>query len=265
MSRPTIFSCISLCVCFLLATDLVYAEHNYPGGIVAFSITKESSELPEVRYGTREPIVIERARHWHILVGLSLETLPGEYLIYIKRAVDDSRAFVETFNVEQKNYSTLSGNRQAKNIYAKHTVLNDLDFKNTDQPTLPLRYPVESDWIKRFGQVLNTKSEEVIRQNLISTVITNISTVVAPQNAIVSRIETDEFDISTLFLDHGRGLYSVIRGVTDLSIETGNGVMAGAVLGKSPVYEGRNSTISWQVIMNGVYVNPVLLVEADFL
>ena len=124
---------------------------------------------------------------------------------------------------------------------------------------------MESDWIKRFGQVLNTKSEEVIRQNLISTVITNISTVVAPQNAIVSRIETDEFDISTLFLDHGRGLYSVIRGVTDLSIETGNGVMAGAVLGKSPVYEGRNSTISWQVIMNGVYVNPVLLVEADFL
>ena len=68
-----------------------------------------------------------------------------------------------------------------------------------------------------------------------------------------------------MFLDHGRGLYSVIRGVTDLSIETGNGVMAGAVLGKSPVYEGRNSTISWQVIMNGVYVNPVLLVEADFL
>jgi len=250
-----------LFVLVLLMVNNTHAQHNYPGGIVELLIDKESPQLPEVRYGTREVIVIEKDTQWRVLVGLGLDTLPGEYLIYIKRATQDSRAFVERFNVEQKDYPILRVNRKASDIHIQHSSLSDLDFSNTEQPSLPLRYPVDGNWTKRFGQVSNTNSDKVVRQNLVSINITQISTVIAPQNAIVSRIETNEFDISTLFLDHGRGLYSIIHGVSDLSVQTGNGVVAGAVLGKSAYYEGRASLIRWQCVMNGVYINPILLTE----
>lgn len=244
-----------------LSTNSVYAQHNYPGGLVELLIDKQSSQIPEVRYGTHEPVILEQDKHWRVLVGLSLETLPGEYLIYVKRATEGSRAFAQTFNVEQKNYPLLNDNYLPDDIYATHTSVSDLDFSNTEQPSLPLSYPVQGSWVKQFGQVLNTKKNDVIRQNLISINVTQISIVTAPHNAIVSRIETDESDVSSLILDHGRGLYSIIRGVTDLSVEIGNGVVAGAVLGKTPYYEGRTSLIRWQCVMNGVYVNPVILTE----
>ena len=247
----------------LMISTNINAQYNFPGGLVEILIEKQSLQLPEVRFGTREPIVIEQDKHWRILVGLSLATLPGEYLVYIKSASKDSRAFSQTFNVEQKSYSLLSDNREKEQIYTEYSSLSDLDFSNTEQPSLPLRYPIEGEWVEQFGQVLNTNSDEVVQQNLISKRVTQIGTVVAPQNAIVSRIETDKFDISSLYLDHGRGLYSIIRGVTDLSVKTGNGVVAGAVLGKSPYYKGRASFITWQCVMNGVYVNPVILAEFE--
>ena len=146
-------------------------------------------------------------------------------------------------------------------MYFNHARLSDLDFSNTDQPSLPLRYPVEGEWIKKFGHVLSTDSDDVVQQNSILTRINQIGTVVAPHNAIVSRIKTNKQDISSIFLDHGRGLYSIINGVTDLSVETGNGVVAGAVLGKSPYAEGQINYVSWQCVLNGVYIDPALLSE----
>ena len=252
---------LSVCLLVIFACQNVHAQFNYPGGLIELLIDKKSKELPQVRYGTREPIIIEYPNRWQILVGLSLETLPGDYLVYIKRATEDSRAFSLTFKVDQKNYPVLSVNRTKKDVYIKHEKLSDLDYRNTGQPALPLRYPIQGEWSKSFGHVLNTNDDEVVQQNLISIRITQIGTVVAPHNAIVSRIETNEFDVSSIFLDHGRGLYSIINGITDLSVETGNGVVAGAVLGKSPYYEGRASYVSWQCVMNGVYINPVILAE----
>ncbi len=250
-----------ICILVICSYQNAHAQFNYPGGLIELLIDKKSSQLPQVRYGTREPVIIEHANRWQILVGLSLETLPGDYLVYIKRTMEDSRAFTLTFKVEQKDYSVLSGNRQKKDVYINHTSFSDLDFNNTEQPSLPLRYPLQGEWIKKFGNVLNANNNEVIQQNLIATRITQIGTVVAPHNAIVSRIETNEFDISSVFLDHGRGLYSIIHGITDLSVEIGNGVVGGAVLGKTPYYEGRASYVSWQCVMNGVYINPVILAE----
>ena len=261
--RPSLFirSLLPLSLLTIYFSQDTYAQFNHPGGLIELLIDKKTSELPQVRYGTREPIIIEHPERWQILVGLSLETLPGDYLVYIKRSVEDSRAFALTFKVEQKDYAVLNDSRQKKEVYIEHESLSDLDFTNTEQPSLPLRYPVEGDWAKKFGHVLNTNNGKVVQQNLISTKITQIGTVVAPQNAIVSRIETNESDISSLFLDHGRGLYSIINGVTDLSVETGNGVVAGAVLGKSPYVEGRASYVSWQCVMNGVYINPAILTD----
>jgi murein DD-endopeptidase MepM/ murein hydrolase activator NlpD len=98
----------------------------------------------------------------------------------------------------------------------------------------------------------------------VSLTTTELSNVIAPQNAIVSRIEFDEnqTELATLFLDHGRGLYSIISGMSDLTVEIGNGVIAGAVLGKMPLDKtGSPTTLIWQCVINGVYINPLILTK----
>jgi septal ring factor EnvC (AmiA/AmiB activator) len=71
--------------------------------------------------------------------------------------------------------------------------------------------------------------------------------------------------LATVFLDHGRGVYSILSGVADLSIEVGNGLVAGAIIGKLPssVNTDQPSTLIWQSVVNGVYVNPLILTELN--
>lgn len=240
-------------------------QTNFPGGIAEIRLEKLSDELPEIKFGIREPVLIEHKRYWRILIGIDLDTLPGEYLVYLKRSIEDSRSEHLTFTVEQRSYPLHSDKNQSiKLAHKTFKSLTDIDFTNTQQPNLPLRLPAAGQWTDTFGHiVINDKSNKAASQNLVSLTTTELLTVNAPQNAIVTKIETNKNGLSTIFLDHGRGLYSVLDGVTDLSVETGNGVVAGAVLGKLPSQVDGNAIkrLTWQCIINGAYVNPLILTQ----
>ena len=77
---------------------------NYPGGVVDIRLNKQHAELPELKYGTREPAIIDMGSQWRILVGLSLGTLPGDYLLYFKSAAKDASALHQKFTVTQRSY-----------------------------------------------------------------------------------------------------------------------------------------------------------------
>jgi murein DD-endopeptidase MepM/ murein hydrolase activator NlpD len=240
-------------------------EFNYPGGVAVLSIDKQNEALPEIKYGTREPVVLDREGQWQVLIGISLQTLPGEYLMYIKPAVKNMPARHKTFNVKQYSYPLHSETDQSiSEFFHEHETLSEIAFANTQQPYLPLQYPADGQWSDFFGHtVYDQRQQKTVAQNLVSLTTTELLSVKAPQNAIVTKIETDANQISTIFLDHGRGLYSVIGGVTDLSINTGNGVVAGAVIGKLPSQNSNEEAkqLTWQCILNGVYVNPIILTQ----
>lgn len=240
-------------------------EFNYPGGIVDLTIDKYGSDLPEIKYGIREPVIIDQGNDWRVLIGISLETLPGEYLLYVKPALKDMPAEHKKFEVRQHSYPLHSKDEQRiSDSLRLHKEFSQINFSNTEQPHLPLRYPIEGQWADFFGHTIyEAEAKRVIAQNLVSLTTTELLTVHAPQNAIVSKIETDENGLATIFLDHGRGLFSIISGVADLSIEPGNGVVAGAVIGKLPaqISVDRPMKITWQCVLNGAYVNPIILTK----
>lgn len=254
---------------FALATPAVAsAQLNYPGGIVELAIEKNSSEMPDVRYGLREPVIIETAEQWRILIGISLETLPGEYLVYFKRAIESSEGEYLKVEVKQKKYpefkETLGNTERVLTRNRKKT--SDIDFSNTQQPDLPLKLPTDGDWNDTFGhQIYQEKNRQLKSLNGISMTTTKLAAVVSPQNAIVTRIDTDSEDLSTLYLDHGRGLLSILQGITDITVEPGNGVVAGAVLGKLPASESPSEphSLIWQTQLNGAFVNPLLLTKIE--
>jgi len=267
---PAIGLSFSLLIsCALLSFSNVNAESNtsysYPGGIAELRLNKLSDQLPEIKYGIHDPVLIEHKHYWQVLIGIDLETLPGEYLVYLKRSVEDARSEHLTFNVEQRSYPLhVDTKLSIKRAHKVHKSMSDIDFSNTQQPNLPLRPPAAGQWADNFGHiVIDNKKDKAASQNLVSLTTTELLTVNAPQNAIVSKIETNNNGLSTVFLDHGRGLYSIVAGVSDLSVEAGNGVVAGAVIGKLPSQKDGNviKRLTWQCILNGAYVNPLILTQ----
>lgn len=238
---------------------------NYPGGVVDLSVNKQHSDLPEVKYGINEPAIIDAGTHWRILIGLSLTTLPGDYLLYLKSAAQDSSAEHHKFTVAQRSYPLHDGGHiTLERVDRDLQNLSALSFRNTQQPQLPLRFPSDGQWAEQFGHAMqDPNSGELLVQNLVSLTTTELLNVVAPQNAFVSKIETNENQLNTVYLDHGRGLYSIIDGLSDLSVSMGEGVVAGAVLGKLPAQTADNGPkrLSWQCVLNGVYVDPVVLTK----
>ncbi|MBT8114938.1 MAG: M23 family metallopeptidase [Arenicella sp.] len=237
-------------------------RHNYPGGIADLILEKKSTRLPEIKYGIREPATLDLGDRWRVLIGIELDTLPGEYVVYVKPAGEDSSAYTEKFSVVQRVYP-IKDHRNLPAARLEYDQFSELDYENSNQPELPLVFPVNlvDQWSDDFGHLIEETPESLVAQNYISLTTTALTTVLAPQNAIVSRIVADEDDYATVFLDHGRGLYSIISGVDDLVVEVGNGVVAGAVIGKLPGNSSfdRPHTVTWQCTLNGVYINPLIL------
>ena len=251
------------CLAAWFANTALAAGYSHPGGVAELTIPKQSAELPEVRYGLHEPVVLDAGDSWRILIGIELETLPGDYVVYVKPGGVDSTAYVREFSVEQKVYPVQNTPPDGGPVL-KFSAYSVLDFANTGEPVLPLQFPVDfpDQWVDHFGHIIEAAGSGALNsRNYLSLTTTATAPVIAPQNGIVSNIELAETGLATVFLDHGRGLYSIIGGVADLSVEVGNGVVAGAVIGKIPTNNSNNQpqTITWQTRLNGVFVIPIIL------
>jgi len=250
---------------------------SYPGGVAQFTILKQTDTLPDVKFGLNEPVVMEYPNYWRILVGLGLETLPGDYVAYVKPAIEGAPGQYKKIIVKQQVYpfsehAEFDSTVSYQAISRTHDSFSDIDFSNTQQPTLPLRLPLEGNWSSNFGHKLYDVKKKVLHiPNAIVLSTTQLSTVVAPQTAIVSKIETSSSGLSTIFLDHGRGLYSILSGLDDITVEVGNGIVAGAVIGKLPAVKKSvakqspltSSILVWQTVINNSYVDPQVLTKLE--
>ncbi len=251
-----------------LAQQTGNSSFNYPGGLVEFILPKNSSILPIVQFGIHEPVIIDQIDHWRVVVGLAVNTLPGDYLLYVKHLDSTSPAYNIKFTVKHKDYPIDTiGSETTPAINLTHKSFSDLDFSNSEQPELPLRKPIKGDWddlfaYKKYNTDKNLKAPILTTQNYISPKSTESRIVIAPAKAIISKIElnNDPSQLATVFLDHGRGLYSIIFGISDLSVTLGDGVVAGSVIGKLPS-SAIPSELKWQSLINGVYINPLILTK----
>ena len=266
------FIVVSFCIGLktALAQEQVDNAFNHAGGIAEILINKKSTDLPDIKFGIHQPTIIDEKNHWRVLIGLDLETIPGEYLIYLKRKISDATSEHIKFFIEQKKrqIETING-KQVVRVKKTYNELTLLDYENTQQPNLPLKLPVSGDWDLNFGTIYyHSKKKTTEIQNLISLETKNILSIRSPENAIVSNIISNDVDnSSTVFLDHGRGLFSIIDGITDLNVEIGNGVLSGSVIGKvTPITDSKKESVivkrlTWQCVLNGTYVNPIFLTK----
>jgi len=258
---------------------------NFPGGVAELWLPKHSEDLPVVRYGLAEPAILDAGERWRVLIGLDLERLPGDYVVYIRQETEEDASQFAKFQVRHRNYALNSKSSNTRNTklikLPSYDELSELGFNNSQPPLLPMQLPFTAKWNTDFGQRVMAQNGNSTQTQRYTFAAATVRTLVkAPQQGIVSKIVSHKDGKTDIVIDHGRGIYSILFGLSDLAVDLGNGVIAGAVIGKVPelnsvkrandsnntingdnVKPAPSSTVYWQVQLNGVFVNPLILTK----
>jgi hypothetical protein len=249
-------------------------DYSFPGGIAQVELEKLDKRPPNVRFGTKEVLVLDQQDRWLAVFGLALDIIPGEYLLYVKPHSKEAESYIKKFEVlpPEKQFELHSIGLENPKLPKSFSAL---DFENSSPPKFPFSYPVAGKWENRFGQVMlgNPKeisnrlgaidSDKVKFQTYLSLTTTALETIHSPQDGLISLIEPYRDRSYSVYIDHGRDLYSILHGVTDLNIEIGNGIIRDAVIGKVPSDTSieKPATIIWQTSFNKVLIDPETLTK----
>ncbi|HEX7964773.1 MAG TPA: peptidoglycan DD-metalloendopeptidase family protein [Gammaproteobacteria bacterium] len=238
-----------------------------PGGVAVVELP-ESAATPQVEYSGQRMMVVRHAGHWYALVGLSLDTVPGEKALDILVAGDATLHVA--FSVMPKSYPEQAltiADPQMVNPSPEQLARIDKEqqrmakvmgqWRKTPRPGISFVWPVKGPETSAFGlrRVLN--GEPRSPHSGIDIGAPAGTPALAPADAVVADIGNYYYCGKTLTLDMGQGLFSVYCHLSRIKVNVGQKVKRGQLVGKVGA-TGRTTgpNLHWTVRLNEVPVDP---------
>ncbi|MEO0367455.1 MAG: hypothetical protein AAF197_01580 [Pseudomonadota bacterium] len=241
-----------------------------PGKLLSIEIDKSSAELPIARFGLNNVVVLDRKTYWRILCGISLDTLPGRYLVYYHGNPTQEQPRSLNFTVEPSPPDSLNAivplsdlSADVPNALMSQTLTTTLEFENSSEPSLPFITPINNANREVNETQLAIDDSGGLWMQLNPTLDSQI---IAPSHGIVSAITKNDLGWFKVILDHGRGALSVIATKAPLLVKVGSGVTRNQALTRSFVNEADTTAPAsayWQVVLNKATIDPLELVHSD--
>ena len=273
----------------LLFSDLGFSQEtggrHTPGGVILLPVFSE--QRPSLRFGLERLAVVDTYAErgiWVALVGVDMLTEPGDYLVTREwpGKVEDELLFVSVKPTEQKLEPSQDVTsrieeylRDALSEEDSGVTIDELigDWNGSKLFSLPFYSPMDSGLADRdtFGVYVRYPSGALEPVDSIIYRTDKIRMpVVAPSGATVHEIiepEDDDGEV-TMVLNHGQGIFSILRGSFMAQIGVGEVVQAAQLIGLYTLGDRRAATdgiheLSWQVIMNGDLIDPSQLLELE--
>jgi murein DD-endopeptidase MepM/ murein hydrolase activator NlpD len=240
-----------------------------PGGVVSLGIPGAAAQRPAVTYGGKPVLVVRQADGWQAIVGISLDTAPGEYHVDVQQPGAPARQL--TFRISPQQYRVqqlkvapgqvnLSPEDEARVNGEQEKVRIVLSAFTAQPPsTLRLEQPVPGPRSSSFGlrRVFNGESRKPHSgMDIAAPVGTPIK---APLAGRVVDVGNYFFNGNDVIVDHGQGLMTMYCHLSKIRVEVGQELKAGQVLGDVGA-TGRvtGPHLHWGVILNGSSVDPAL-------
>jgi murein DD-endopeptidase MepM/ murein hydrolase activator NlpD len=240
-----------------------------PGGVVSLRLPVNGGEKPLVTYRDKPVLVVRQADGWLAIVGISLDTEPGEYHLDVQQPGADARQL--TFRIAPKQYRVqelkvapsqvnLSPQDEARVDREQEKVRAALAGFTADPPaTLRLAQPVPGPRSSSFGlrRVFNGEARKPHSgMDIAAPIGTPIK---APLAGRVVDVGTYFFNGNDVIVDHGQGLMTMYCHLSKIRVEMGQELKTGQVLGDVGA-TGRvtGPHLHWGVILNGSSVDPAL-------
>lgn len=251
-----------------------------PGGIALIDLGPANQPAPTARWGEQPLAVIEDKGHWFALLGIPLDTLPGEMEISIFSGSTLGPAFnsvvaaSKNIAIRPKNYP-----EQRLTIKDKRKVepnLEDLARIEREQaitvaikrqfsalaPMTNFALPASGPLSSRFGlrRIFNGLPRNP-HAGLDVAVGTGTS-VKASADGVIANTGEYFFNGNTIFIDHGQGLITAYMHLSRTDVRAGQSVKKGETIGAVGA-TGRvtGPHLHWAVILNNTPVDPELFLN----
>ncbi|MGE5470177.1 MAG: peptidoglycan DD-metalloendopeptidase family protein [Bacteroidota bacterium] len=239
-----------------------------PGGVAVIDLGPARPTAPTARWGERPLAVVRERGHDFALLGIPLDTLPGELEITVNNT---SASASRVVSVLPKNYPeqrlTIRNQRQVEPNAADLARIED-EQKTTEaikshfSATAPLTdfaLPARGPLSSRFGlrRVFNGQPR---KPHAGLDVAAGTGTPVkAPGDGVIANTGSYFFNGNTIFIDHGQGLVTACMHLSRVDVRAGQAVKKGETLGAvGATGRATGPHLHWAVILNQTPVDPEL-------
>jgi murein DD-endopeptidase MepM/ murein hydrolase activator NlpD len=240
-----------------------------PGGVVTFKIPGAADERPVVKFKDSPVMVVRETTGWLAIVGISLDTEPGEFSVDVQQPGADARQLA--FKVLPKQYRTQqlkvapsmvnpSPENEERIAKEQKKVRAALEAFTPDAPaTLRLAQPVPGPRSSSFGlrRVFNGESRRP--HSGMDIAAPTGTPIKAPLAGTVVDVGEYYFNGGNVMIDHGQGLVTMYCHLSKTRVEVGQQLKLGDVIGDVGA-TGRvtGPHLHWGVALNGTMVDPAL-------
>ncbi len=239
-----------------------------PGGVALVDLGPADQAAPTARWGEQALAVVREKGRWVALLGIPLDTLPGELEIRVSKG---GAMELKTVAIGIKNYPeqrlTIKDKRKVEpspedlaRIEREQKITEAVKKRFSDGiPDTALDQPAPGPLSSRFGlrRIFNGLPRN---PHAGLDVAAGTGTPVrAPSDAVVANTGDYFFNGNTVFLDHGQGLISAYMHLSRIDVRPGQTVRRGDPLGAIGA-TGRvtGPHLHWAVILNNTPVDPEL-------
>jgi murein DD-endopeptidase MepM/ murein hydrolase activator NlpD len=268
--RGALFACLGLLSLAAGAQSAVLPRAAaVPGGVVTVEIPGAADEAPVVSFNGAPVMVLKQPKGWVAIVGVNLDTPPGELALDVQQPGADPRRV--TFTIGPKTYRTqqlkvppsqvnLSPEDEARVARETEKVRAALAGFTPDAPaTLRFSQPVPGPRSSSFGLRRVFNGEARRPHSGMDIAAPSGTPIKAPLAGRVVDVGNYFFNGNNVIVDHGRGLMTMYCHLSKIRVEVGQELTRGAVLGDVGA-TGRvtGPHLHWGVILNGNSVDPAL-------
>lgn len=243
-----------------------------PGGIAVVDLGAAQGTAPRAKLGEQALAVIRSSGHWHALVGIALDTAPGQLNFSVQR---DNTAQTLTVEVKNKAYpeqrltirdqnKVTPSDEDLARIEREQAITDAVKHRfSATSPDTDLQLPASGRLSSRFGLKRFFNGEARKPHAGLDVAGAAGSQVNAPAAGIVVNVGEYFFNGNTVFVDHGQGLITAYMHLSRIDVKEGQSVRRGDRLGAIGA-TGRvtGPHLHWAAILNGTPVDPELLLTA---
>lgn len=270
----------SLCaLLLLLASGMAAAitlpqQSAVPGGVVVIKLENDTAgETPSATYNDKPLMVVKQDEDWHAVVGIPLTAKVGTQKIEQQTAA--GQTITHRFEISDKAYKTqhltITNKRKVnpnpddmKRIIKEKKLINKAlrHWEQRDVEHLTFIAPVEGRRSSSFGLRRFFNKQPRKPHSGMDIAATKGTPIIAPATGIVINTGDYFFNGNSVFIDHGQGLITMYIHLDTITVEEGDRLERGDVLGTVGA-TGRvtGPHLHWGVSLNDARVDPALFLE----
>jgi murein DD-endopeptidase MepM/ murein hydrolase activator NlpD len=238
-----------------------------PGGIAVVRLESHGTAMPAVKYEGNRVLVVRNQQDWYAIVGIPLETKPGNQLLQVsgmdsplKFTVNDKQ--YETQRITIKDKRKVEPNKEdLQRINRESKRIDDALEHWSDQPpaTLDFIMPVTGKLSSPFGLRRFFNNLPRKPHSGVDIAVPQGTPVKAPLAGDIIETGNFFFNGNSIFIEHGQGLVSMYCHLDTIKVKKGQHVLQGDIIGTSGM-TGRATGphLHWGISLNNARIDPFI-------